>query len=639
MQFKNPEILYALFLLLIPIIVHLFQLRRFQKVPFTNVEFLKSVTIQTRKSQELKKWLILLTRLLLLAAVIFAFAQPYTSENKGLNTTHETVIYLDNSFSMQAKGDKGELLKRALQDIISSFDDDEDLSVITNNEVFRKSTLKSVKNDLLEIDYSNQQLDYDAAILKGRNLFSNSSEMVKNLILISDFQQNRQLPKTTDSLINTYWVQLKPVNQTNLSIDSAYISSVNANTLNLSVVVNQGETSLTSLPISLYNNDELISKTAAGEGTSSEAIFSLTKNEIINGTVSIDDAMLQFDNKLYFNINERDKINVLSINSENADYLRRIYTDDEFNFLSVDLNQLNYNDLNSQNLIILNELIEVPLALNNALSAFIGDGGSIVIIPSEDANLSSYNQLLNRTTTIGFSMINPSEKKITAINYSHPLYKDVFDKEVSNFQFPKVNSFVNVSGTASSILEFEDGNPFLLQHENIYIFTAATNTNNSNVINSPLIVPTMYNIGTQSFKLPKLYYTIGNENRFDVNTSLQQDEIIKLRSFDYEVIPQQRTLTNKVIVTTNEMPNNAGIYEVNKNAEVLQNVSFNYDRTESELNYHDMSRINNFSNVESIPQVINSIKSASNINVLWKWFAIFALVFLITEMLILKFIK
>ncbi|MCH7524070.1 MAG: BatA domain-containing protein, partial [Bacteroidetes bacterium] len=43
MQFKYPELLYALLLLLIPIIVHLFQLRKFQKVAFTNVQFLKQV--------------------------------------------------------------------------------------------------------------------------------------------------------------------------------------------------------------------------------------------------------------------------------------------------------------------------------------------------------------------------------------------------------------------------------------------------------------------------------------------------------------------------------------------------------------------------------------------------------------------
>ena len=74
MQFKNPELLYALFLLLIPVLIHLFQLRKFQKESFTNVAFLKKVTLQTRKSSQIKKWLVLCLRMLLLAAIIFAFA-------------------------------------------------------------------------------------------------------------------------------------------------------------------------------------------------------------------------------------------------------------------------------------------------------------------------------------------------------------------------------------------------------------------------------------------------------------------------------------------------------------------------------------------------------------------------------------
>ena len=123
MQFKHPELLYALLLLIIPIIVHLFQLRRFKKVEFTNVQFLKNITLQTRKSSQLKKWLTLLTRLLLLACAIIAFAQPYISKSSSYKTKSETVIYLDNSFSMQAKGSNGTLLNSAIQDIIEHIDD------------------------------------------------------------------------------------------------------------------------------------------------------------------------------------------------------------------------------------------------------------------------------------------------------------------------------------------------------------------------------------------------------------------------------------------------------------------------------------------------------------------------------------
>ena len=98
MQFKHPELLWALLLLLIPIIIHLFQLRRFQKVAFTNVKFLKNVKLQTRKSSQIKKWLTLLTRMLLLACLVFAFAQPFITNSDTFNAKNETVIYLDNSF-------------------------------------------------------------------------------------------------------------------------------------------------------------------------------------------------------------------------------------------------------------------------------------------------------------------------------------------------------------------------------------------------------------------------------------------------------------------------------------------------------------------------------------------------------------
>ena len=106
MQFKYPALLYALFLLLIPILIHLFQLRRFQKVAFTNVSFLKKVSMQTRKSSQIKKWLVLMLRLLGVAAIVIAFAEPFKASVTALNSTKETTLYIDNSFSMQANGAK-----------------------------------------------------------------------------------------------------------------------------------------------------------------------------------------------------------------------------------------------------------------------------------------------------------------------------------------------------------------------------------------------------------------------------------------------------------------------------------------------------------------------------------------------------
>src|SRR5690606_23876251 len=121
MQFKHPEILWALFLLVIPVIIHLFQLRRFTKTPFTNVAMLQKVVSESRKSNSLKKWLLLFTRLLLLAAIIIAFAQPFTALVTALKEK-ETVVYLDDSFSMQAKDNGLTLLEKAVQDLIKNLD-------------------------------------------------------------------------------------------------------------------------------------------------------------------------------------------------------------------------------------------------------------------------------------------------------------------------------------------------------------------------------------------------------------------------------------------------------------------------------------------------------------------------------------
>ena len=123
MQFKYPELLWALFLLLIPVFIHLFQLRRFVKTPFTNVKLLQKVVAESRKSNTLKKWLLLFTRMGLLAGIVLAFAQPFFAAKTVLKDK-ETVIYLDDSFSMEAKTENGTLLSDAAQDLIKSLPKD-----------------------------------------------------------------------------------------------------------------------------------------------------------------------------------------------------------------------------------------------------------------------------------------------------------------------------------------------------------------------------------------------------------------------------------------------------------------------------------------------------------------------------------
>ncbi|MDO5970177.1 BatA domain-containing protein [Flavivirga aquimarina] len=640
MQFKHPELLYALFLLLIPIIVHLFQLRKFQKVAFTNVAFLKEATLQTRKSSQIKKWLILCTRLLLLAAIVFAFAQPFTSKSDAFKTKKETVIYLDNSFSLQAKGNQGALLKRAIQDIISNVSESENISLLTNDNTYKNTTIKAIKNDLLQLGYSSNKLTSQAALLKSNTIFSKQKNTLRHLVFISDFQQDAaNFNPKVDSLTNLHLVKLQPISTSNVTIDSVYISKKTATAIELKVLLKNSGSAIESLPVSLFSNDNLIAKTSVAIEGDAETIFSLPVNEVINGKIIIDDSNLQFDNSLFFNINNGTKANVLSINAVNDSFLKRIYTENEFNYTATIENQLNYNIIDQQHLIILNELQTIPNALVSALKQFTKQSGILIIIPSKNINKQSYNQLLANHSS-NFNNLLLTEKRITTINYAHPLYNnDVFEKQVSNFQYPKVTSFYGVSSNGTNVLQFEDGKPFLYQNKNVYIFTAALNNENSNFINSPLIVPTLYNIGKHSLKTPNLYYTIGQENTFDVDTQLQQDDILSLVNNGINIIPRQQYFNNKVVVSTSKDPSIANTYTIKNKNENIKNISYNYNRDESNLTYRNLSPSKNITVSDSIIEIFNTLKSDTKINALWKWFVIFALALLIIEMGILKYFK
>lgn len=640
MQFKNPEILYALFLLLIPIFIHLFQLRRFQKVAFTNVAFLKKVSIQTRKSSQLKKWLSLLLRLLILAFIILAFAQAYLPSKVIIDRPQENIIYIDNSFSMQATGSKGPLLERTLQDLYDKTDGTSNFGWFTNDSERKQTSPQDFKNEVLNIEYSSNQLSPSQVILKANQLFSKDEDKQKRLIYISDFQAKEDFPDIPGDIIVDA-VQLHPVKISNIALDSVFISSKNSTNIQLEVRISKTGKEIFQVPISLYNRDKLIAKTAVDftEKTQAAVIFDIDNTIDFIGKVEINDPNLIYDNSLYLSINRPKKINVLAINQANGQFLNRIFEKEEFQFSSHSFESIDYNLFPDQNLIIINGLQEIPSSMVTALKSFNDNGGSLLFIPNVQANLDSYNDFLN-VFNLGTLRENLKiEKKITEINFQHPLFNEVFEKEITNFQYPKVNSFFDISTTATSVLKYEDSKTFLLERNNLYLFTAALDQENSNFKSSPLIVPTLYNMALNSLPLPKLYYTIGEENNFAIPVVMGSDEILKINDSISSWIPRQQKKANHVLISTIDEPEAAGNYRIMNDQDFLENISYNFPRSESELNYLKVENWQGANVHKNIDSLFESITEANSIKGLWKWFVIFALIFLIMEMLVLKYLK
>lgn len=642
MQFKHPAILYFLFLLVIPIIVHLFQLRRFKKEYFTNVRFLKELSIQTRKSSVIKKWLLLATRLLLLACLIIAFAQPYFEAKDSTSKSNELVILLDNSFSMQAKGSKGELMRRAVQDLLENIPAEQQFSLLTPTESFWDTDIRSVQKDLQNLKYSAVAFRPGLLMEQAR---AHNPHTAKDVVVITDaVHLDAKDLNGLDPKLPTYFIIPEAENRSNISVDSVYISQVMDNFYEIKAGLHNYGGAGEDISVALYNGPRLTAKTLLKFKSDKETVaFTIPKKDF-NGYISLSDNSLGYDNNYYFSISSPKKASVIAIGeAAKNEFLTRIYTPDEFDFSQSELRALNYNSLEKQDAIILNEIKDIPQSLITTLKAFYRKGGNIIVIPAQEANTANLNGLTGALGGPAFSGPAATRRQIVKIAFSHPLYRTVFEKATSNFQYPKTEAGFTIAGSGLPVLTYDDQTPFLSSATNklgnLYTFAAALNKGNSNFQNSPLIVPTFYNMALNNAKSGITAFTIGENQGMVLNAALAKDEVITVKNATSDFIPMQQLLDNKVKISFGDLPVEAGNYSVFRKDEKLADAGFNYARNESNPASVNKSVLSDYTTAGSIDTVLSDIKSQRTADELWKWFLIGTLIFLITELLIQKFVK
>ena len=642
MYFKHPEFLYFLFLLILPILVHLFQLRRFKKEYFTNVRFLKELSIQTRKSSKIKKWLLLATRLLVLTFIIVGFAQPFFKAKDSKNGFTEMYIVLDNSFSMQAKGQKGELLKRAIQEILENAPENQTFSLITNSETFWNTDIKSIKSKLQNLKYSALPFQLESAMAK---IKSRKTAFNKDVVIITDAVglAPKQL-QSIDKSFSSYFVIPKAEQKNNVSIDSVFIHQTLDDFYEIGLNLSAYGEDKKEVSLALFNQQKLIAKTLTKLDSKGKTIYFTIPKKDFHGYASITDNGLEYDNTFYFSISKPEKIKVICIGeTKKSLFLSRIYTKEEFDFNNSAIGLLDYNALEKQDAIILNELDEIPQALQTTLKSFVEKGGNLIVIPSAKNPIENLNSFLKTLGNVQYKVLGNKDKLITKINYNHPLFKGVFENKTTNFQYPKTQNSFEIASQNPAALYYEDQTAFLSSINNavssVYVFAAPLNLENSNFQQSPLIVPVFYKMAFNNLKKGLNAITIGTNNPFLVAINLSKEEILNVKNETESFIPIQQIQNNKVQLNFNDFPEQAGNFGIYKEKQVAQNISFNYSRTESDLAQANENRTSDFKEIDSIETVFNTLQTNRTDNQIWKWFIIFALLFLATEIAIIRFVK
>ena len=271
MQFLYPAFLYALAALAIPVVIHLFNFRRFKRIPFTNVRFLKEIKHQTQSQNRLKHLLILAMRLLAIAFLVFAFAQPFISdtETTAIEKGKSVSVFIDNSFSMEGESEAGvmlEVAKNRALDIAEAYAATDRFQLLTHDFEGKHQRLvgKNEFTDMVQNVTLSPQSRNIQQILNRQNdlLQSDASGNAKEAYIISDFQKSRydlsQIETDSTAIISLIYIQRN--SPANLYIDSVWFSSPvrkidDVEKINVRIA-NTGSEAVKDVPIKLTINGQ-----------------------------------------------------------------------------------------------------------------------------------------------------------------------------------------------------------------------------------------------------------------------------------------------------------------------------------------------------------------------------------------------
>lgn len=676
MKFVYPEFLYALFAIAIPIIIHLFNFRKFKRVYFSNVSFLKEVKEQTQSQSKLKHLLVLLSRILAISFLVLAFAQPYFPTNNTLVKKGNLVgIYIDNSYSMENTGEVGNLLTEAklkATEVVKAYSSS-DKFIICDNNFGAKSQRILSQEDALEtvesITISSKTRKTSSCTSRIIDAFANKENEPQNrsLYLISDFQvSTTNLDETNLDTISTYIIPIKSNLTSNLYIDSVWFEEpthrINQQEVLQVKIKNNSESEANNIPIKLFLNNQLITPSTFSLAASSDTTINLKYinkfDGIVQGKLSLRDNPVTFDDNYFFSYQINTSIAISEIKKGTAtdSTISSIYSTDSLFKLNVfDENNIDYSLVSKGNLIILNGLNEISGGLSSNLKKYVDLGVNLVVIPGTNIDLNSYKECLSLLEINYFNKKDTTTNKVESLNFDHQLFANVFEGTPTNqLLLPQVYNHYQLSKNnnnyKTSVAILKNKTPLIShykkQNSNIYLFSTNLDSSFSDLKNHAILLPIFYNMALYSQEQFPLAFTIGKNQSININKTDNQN-IFKLKNNTFEVIPK---VVAKQFATTIFLDNgieNADNYTLSNN-NFKTGISFNFNRNESDLTTYNVEDLEsemskqgfNFSIIDNNIETISaSIRDASQDKNYWKLCIILALVFLAIEILLLKLLK
>ena len=686
MNFLFPGFLWGLLAIAIPIAVHIFNFRRTKRVFFTNVAFLKAVDTQTRSVRKIKHWLIMAARILAIACLAFAFAQPYlpgkattAAQQKGI-----TSLYLDNSMSMQNEANSKRYIDLAtghLSDLLGLFKNATSLQLVTNDFSAQEQALyraEKVRDLLTAVGLSHTPRTLEDVFKRQQNLIArHQSSGKKQLFWFSDFQKSTA-GNLADLKIDTtnqlFLVPVQTVAEKNIYVDSAWLNTPFIRELQNNVlfvkVSNAGKEVAKNVVLKLTLDNTQASTASvtvpAGGSATAQFNFNLTGKGYKKGLITFDDFPVTFDNNYYFVLNASPQIRIVHIYGQQnpGNHIQNVYANDSlFSIKSYSVSNLDPGMVKDADMVVLEGVQQPGGTLTQELLTFINAGGSVSVIPPSQPDQNAYQTFLRGFGINGLSLIkNPSQEALpmTAPDRNNPFFSDVFEESVrqeTNLNLPSAAPVWSWPSAGQQLLGLRNGQPYLTRltqgKGKVYLFASPFQNEYGSMAQHAIFVPVMYKIAAMSVRAQRTAFNF-DENPIALHIdSVTPNTTYKLRRDKTEIIPVQRMAGNQLLL---EIPQGdqlgealqAGYFELIRDNKVQQVIALNHNNSESKLEYYSPEELKAAFAGQKNVQVFDSLtddafaKEFQQQNLgtsLWKYFLYAALFFLLVEVLLIRFKK
>ena len=521
---------------------------------------------------------------------------------------------------------------------------------------------------------SSANRDINDVIKRQLDFLQNTNSKNKQQFFLSDFQKNtsRILKENCDTSSSMFLIPIVSEEVSNVFIDSVWFESPvqqfgTTQTLNVSIN-NASKKNLEAGTLKLLINQKQVSLTSFNinaQGKQTVKVSFTIKDRGINyGILKIDDYPVSFDDAFYFSFNSNKVISTLVINGEDEETAKNFSSlfqnDSMFVFHENKEDNIDYNLFSKKNLIVLNGLKTISSGLIVEINKFVSSGGTVVLFPNLKSGLNNYTSAFKSMQLPEIELVDTTRVDAQIVKSDQVFFQGVFEKLNEKMDMPKVKNHFrykkNKFNTGESVIILQNGESLLsflnIGKGRIYLFSISSEESSSNFLKHALFVPTLIRIGALSLKPASIYYKTSTSEAIDVsldsNDKKQPLHILQTNS-DFDMIPEQRIINSKITLFTQNQVSEAGHYTVNQADKVVLGLGFNYDRKESDMRFFaedelkvwsDSLGLKNFTVLKSDESsIIQSLKETNNGNKLWKLFLILALLFLLGEILIIRFFR